>query len=120
MTPAPSSFATQVSAFFNIDLKANQEQSHAIWARVFAAEPGLAKRFAADSHSNLQQLVGLVARLNPTLALRNGSEADQWRTVARNKKGGKGDGKGKGPAIAFAQPNARAKPAKGAGKGGSK
>ena len=121
MVPSPASFAPQVTSFFITNLKPNMPETHALWARVVSAEPGLAKRFAADSHSCVQQLLCLVARLSPSLVLRDGSGADQWRTVARNnKQGGKGDGKGKGPAKVFAQPNARASPSKGAGKGGSK
>ena len=121
MTPSPASFAPQVTAFFATNLKPNMVETKALWAKVVAAEPGLAKRFAADSHSCAQQLLSLVARLSPALVLRDGSSADEWRTVARNgKHSNKGGGKGKGPAKIFAQPNARASPTKGSGKGGNK
>ena len=96
-------------------------ETHLLWDRVCAAEPGLAKKFSADSHSCAEQLLRLVARLSPSLVLRDGSSADEWRTVTRNdKRNGKGGGKGKGPAKTFAQPNARANPTKGHGKGGNK
>ena len=118
---SPASFAPQVTAFFATNLKPNMSETHALWAKVVAAEPGLAKRFAADSHSCSEQLLHLVARLSPALILRDGSCADAWRTVTRNgKHNKKGGGKGNGPAKTFAQPNARASPTKGSGKGGNK
>ena len=113
----PASFARQVTAFFATNLKPNMRETHELWDRVLAAEPGLAKRFSADSHSCADQLLRLVARLSPSLVLRDGSCADEWRTVTRNgKHNGKSGGKGKGPAKTFAQPNARASPTKGYGK----
>ena len=66
MTPLPPSFAPQVSAFFDFKIKTNNEDTNAIWARFRNAEPGMAKRFAADSHANISQMIAVVARLNPT------------------------------------------------------
>ena len=116
MTPAPQSFARQVSKFYAIELKPNQTDTQKFWARIVSAEPGLAKRFAADSHSCLQQLLSLVARLNPHLAFRSANTDGDWHTVAPRggKQGGKNNGKGKDSAKGSANPS------KGKGKGGGK
>ena len=91
-------------------------ETHELWDRVLAAEPGLAKRFAGDSYSCAHQLLRLVGRLSPSLILRDGNAAGDWQTVKRNgKNNSKGGGKGNGPAKTFAQPNVRASPTKGSG-----
>ena len=113
MTPVPPSLARQVSKFYQIDLKSNQSETQKFWARIVSAEPGLAKRFAADSHSCLQQLLSLVARLNPHLAFRSTRTDDgDWYTVAP-RDGKRGDGKSKGSTKGANNP-------KGKGKGSGK
>ena len=45
-----------MTAVFFINLKPNMKETADLWERVAAAEPGLAKRFAADSYSCAEQL----------------------------------------------------------------